>query len=266
MDPYLEDPAVFPDLHDRVIYCLSDALNAVLPPPYFAGIASRVWVEASQCRVVPDVNVLRPPDSVNGGAHAGGGGVAVAVATEPVVVRLAQEELRETYLEIHAQPGGERVVTTIEVLSLANKTPAGHGRTPYLQKQREALESQVHLVEIDLLRGGLHTTAVPIDAAVAAAGFFDYHVCVHRWNLADTYFLYPVHLQGRLPVLSVPLLPDHAPVSVDLKAVLDRCYDSGQYRRRVRYGGQLAPPLRPEQTAWAEQILRAAGLLEGPAS
>jgi Protein of unknown function (DUF4058) len=186
------------------------------------------------------------------------------VATEPVVVRLAQDEVRETLLEIHAQPGGERLVATIEVLSLANKTPAGHGRTPYLQKQQEVLQSQVHLVEIDLLRGGQHTTAVPIDAAVAAAGFFDYHVCVRRWDAADRFFLYPVYLQHRLPVVAVPLLPSDPPVRIDLKAVLDRCYDSGQYRRRVRYDQPPAPPLRHDQAAWAEHVLRTSGVLPAP--
>ena len=265
MDPFLEDPAVFPDLHDSLITYLREALNATLPPPYFAGIASRVWVESSRRRIGPDVNVLRPDAPLNGGESAGGGGAAVAeaVATEPHVIRLAQEEVRETFLEIYAQPGGERLVATIEVLSPANKTPGDHGRTPYLQKQREVLQSQVHLVEIDLLRGGVPTTAVPVHAAVTAAGFFDYHVCVHRWDLDDTFYFYPIQLQGPLPVVSAPLLAGDAPAHFSLKAVLDRAYDSGQYRRRVRYRDEPpAPPLRPDQAAWVEQTLRTADLRE----
>ena len=98
MDPFLEDPAVFPDLHGRLIFCLSDALNATLPAPYFTGIASRVWVETSRRRIEPDVNVLRPGETLNGGVHAGGGagGVAVAeaVATEPIVIPFTREEVR----------------------------------------------------------------------------------------------------------------------------------------------------------------------------
>ncbi len=46
----------------------------------------------------------------------------------------------------------------------------------YLKKQREILDSQVHLVEIDLLRGGEHTTAVPREWAVNKAGAFEYHL------------------------------------------------------------------------------------------
>lgn len=213
------------------------------------------------------MNVLRPAETLNGGVHAGSGagGVAVAeaVATEPIVIPFVREEVRQAFLEIRAQPG-ERLVTTIEILSPANKT-AGPGRTLYLQKQDEVLQSQIHLVEIDLLRAGAPTTVVPMSAAVRDAGFFDYHVCVHRWDRPNVCFLYPIQLQGRLPVVTIPLLPDDRPVVVDLKAVLDRAYDSGQYRRRVHYReAPPPPPLHPNQTEWVEQTLRAAGLRETP--
>ncbi len=268
MDPFLEDPAVFPDLHDSLIYCLREALNVVLPPSYHAGIASRVWLEASQRRIGPDVKVLHGPQPVNGGATggSGGGGVAVAeaVATEPVAVEVEVEEERESLLEIYAEPG-RRVVTTIEVLSPSNKTPNGHGRTPYLQKQRDVLQSQIHLIEIDLLRGGVHTTAVPLDAAVPRTGGFDYHVCVHRWDRPNTYYIYPIQLQGPLPVVATPLLLDDPPVPFNLKAVLDRAYDAGRYRDWVSYRNAVpAPPLQPNQLAWAEETLRTAGLREPP--
>src|ERR1700739_1716701 len=116
MDPFLEDPAVFPDLHDNLIAELRNAINAQLPPPYYASSASRVWVEPSQRRVGPDVNVLRPerPGS-EVGAPSAPTDTAVAVARPPVVVRIPREEVRETYLDIYAQPGNERLVTTIEV-------------------------------------------------------------------------------------------------------------------------------------------------------
>jgi uncharacterized protein DUF4058 len=247
---------------------MREALNAILPAPYYAATASRVWIETSQRRVEPDVNVLHPREAVNGGVQVGGGGgsvaVAEAVATEPVVIPLVQEEVREIFLEIHAQPGGERVVATIEVLSPANKT-AGQGRTLYLQKQDEMLRSRVHLIEIDLLRAGVPTTVVPMGDAVRTVGFFDYHACVHRWDRPSVCFLYPIQLQGRLPILSIPLVPEDRPTVVDLKAVLDRAYDSGRYRQRARYREQPpSPPLHPNQLAWVEETLRAAGLRETP--
>jgi hypothetical protein len=224
MDPYLEDPAVFPDLHDSFVVYLSAAVNALLPPPYYSGIASRTWL-------------LRTPSY--------------------------EEEIRETFLELYAQPGAEDVVASIEILSPLNKTPGDHGHDLYRKKQREALCSQVHLIEIDLLRRGTHTTAIPLALALECEGRFDYHVCTHQFDGQGDYIFYPIHLQQRLPVLPIPLLPGDPPVKVDLQAVLDRCYDTGNYRRRVRYRErQPVPPLRPEQAAWAEQLLRAKGILE----
>ena len=52
-------------------------------------------------------------------------------------------------------------MTSIQVLSLSNKTPGEHGREFFLRKQKELLASLVNLVETDLLRGGEHATAVP---------------------------------------------------------------------------------------------------------
>jgi hypothetical protein len=224
MDPYLEDPAVFPDLHDSFVVYLSAAVNALLPPPYYSGIASRTWFLRSA---------------------------------------FGEEEIRETFLEICAQPGAEYVVTSVEILSPLDKTPGDYGRELYQKKQREALCSQVHLIEIDLLRGGTPTTAIPPEHALARAGRFDYHVCVHQFDRQEDCIIYPIQLPQRLPILPVPLLPGDPPVKVDLQAVLDRCYDTGNYNRRVRYRErQPAPPLRPEQTTWAEQLLRAKGILD----
>jgi hypothetical protein len=264
MDPFLEDPAIFPDLHERYIYWLSDFLNAALPPPYYTGVASRVWIETSARRIGPDVDVLHPANGKNGGplSTPNAGGVAVAqLPAKPVIVRVPHDIIRETFLEIFAKPGGERVVANIEVLSMTNKTPGEQGRDLYRKKQREVLDSKVHLVEIDLLRGGTHTTAVPLDLAVAKAGTFDYHVCVHHYDNLEDYFVYPICLGARLPSIEVPLLPEDKPVTVDLQAVLDQCYDRGQYARRVRYRGhEPVPPLSPAQMEWAEKILRDKGL------
>src|SRR5438105_15699517 len=121
MDPWLEGPALFPDLHDAFITHLRDAINAQLPAPYYAGIASRVWIEAARRPIVPDVDVFRPNGAERGAAPSGG--VAVAADTEAVVVTVPLEEHREPLIEIFAQPGGERLVTHIELLSPSNKPP-----------------------------------------------------------------------------------------------------------------------------------------------
>jgi hypothetical protein len=209
----------------------------------------------------PDVNVLRSQPLKDAGQDEGGG-TAVAVNVHPVVVIVPQEETRELFVEIYTVRGERRLVTSIEVLSLTNKTPGDHGRDLYIRKQREMLGSQVHLVEIDLLRGGTFSTAVPHDRAVQEAGPFDYHVCVHRFDDVERFFVYPIPLRRRLPEIAVPLLPGDASVILDLQAVFDRCYEIGPYRRLNPYVGRaLQPPLPPEDAKWATQLLCERGLL-----
>ena len=262
MDPYLEHPAYFPGLHDWFVAFLGGALQERLPPPYFADIARRAWIEVSNRPVVPDVQILRSRrDPGPELAEQGGVAVAAVARSRAVVVTVAREEVRQTFLEIRIRQGAdERVVTTIEVLSPANKTPGDHGRDPYLQKQREILDSQTHLVEIDLLRGGMHATAVPLELAFEKAGPFDYHVSIHRFDRSEDFLVYPIRLEERLPEVAIPLLPGDPDVTIDLQAVFDRCYDNGPYRRRVRYAEDApVPPLRPEQAEWAARFLRPTG-------
>src|SRR5205807_6703361 len=79
------------------------------------------------------------------------------VATEQQPMKLTafvEQEVRETYIEIFATEPQHRLVTTIEVLSPTNKDRGGHGWNLYLRKRQAALVCAVHLVEIDLLRGG----------------------------------------------------------------------------------------------------------------
>ncbi len=243
MDPFLEDPEVFPNLHHDLITFLQGALQPLLPPPYYAGVGTRVWVEDSERYTEPDVDV-------------------------------PQEERYEAFVNIYAGQGHERLVTSIEVLSPTNKTPGAHGRDLYLRKQREMEEGQVNLVELDLLRGGRHATAVPQALAHARAGPFDYHLCVRLGASRLDFHIYPIRLEQRLPKIAVPLSPGDPLVTIDLQDAFDRAYDIGPYDRRVRYAGDVPPPpLTPEQTEWVTHTLREKGLLSaapgagnGPAS
>ena len=258
MDPYLEQTAVFPGLHDRLIAYLSESLQSRLPEPYYAEISDRVWFEVSSRAIGPDVNVLKRDDDGSVRPENGERSRGTALRSRPVVVTVPHDEYREPVLQIFAQMEGERLVTTIEVLSLSNKTSGSQGRELYLRKQREILSSQTHLVEIDLLRSGEHTTAVPQDLALKKAGSFDYHVCVHHYDKFEDFLVYPVRLDQRLPEIALPLRPEDAPLSVDLQDVFDRAYDAGPYRRRIGYRrSSPTPPLRPADEEWASRLLEA---------
>jgi hypothetical protein len=258
MDPYLEHPDIFPGLHDRLVTYLSEALQPLLPSPYYADLRCRAWIEVSERYVEPDVNVLRLR-SRDWAEETEAGGVATIsrTATKPLVIHVPHDERREPFVEIYTGRGkNRRLVTTIEVLSPSNKTQGEHGRDLYVKKQREILQSKVHLVEIDLLRGGEHTTAVPRDRLVAKARSFDYHVCVHQFDNLEDYFVYAIRLTDPLPTVSIPLLPGDEPVHVDLQAVFARSYDAGPYAREIDYRrDRPIPPLPPKHARWAKQLL-----------
>jgi hypothetical protein len=255
MDPFLEHPYFFPGLHGAMHFCIREALQPRLPEPYFAEINERIWVESSARHVEPDTTVLRA--GIEGGRN-DRGGVALATRTQPLVFEVTDDERTEFEVEIRTRFGdeGERLVTVIEVLSLTNKTPGEKGRDLYLEKQVEVLGSPVHLVEVDLLRGGAHTTPMSLERLHQKAGPFDYHVSVHRFDRPGRFFIYPWKLEDPLPEIAVPLLPGDGEVPLDLAAVFNRCYETGPYRRRVRYDtSRLVPPLSGEREAWVRQIL-----------
>jgi hypothetical protein len=262
MDPHLENPEIFPDLHDRLNTHLSEFLQSALPAPYYAALGRRAWIEMSQRSVGPDVNILEPRPKPPRLEPAPAVAVAPAVARKPRIVRVPHDERRESFVEVfHGQGSAKRLVTTIEALGPANKTPGEHGRDLYLRKQREILGSKVHLVEIDLLRSGEHTTAVPRKLAIAVCGDFDYHVSIHRFDDLEDFFVYPNFLEEPLPEIAIPLLPGDPEVPIDLQAVFTRCYDAGPYRRENPYlQGSPVPPLREGKKHWASELLQAAGL------
>jgi len=259
MDPFLEHPDVFPDFHDGFIAYLRESIQRHLPPPYVAGLGRRAWIEVSERFIGPDVQWLRPrqipADSVREGAVA----VAEQPRTQPVVIHVRHDERGEPLVEVYVGRGSDRrLVTSIELLSLTNKTPGEHGRDLYLRKQREVLDSKVHLVEIDLLRGGEHTTAVPRNRLMRVISGFDYHVCIHHFDNLEDYFVYPVRLPEPLPEIAIPLLPGDPPVSLDLQAVFQRTYDAGPYQREVDYQHDAPePPLNPDQQSWFRERLAA---------
>ena len=99
------------------------------------------------------------------------------------MIRVLHDEFREPFVEFYTEtPAGKRLVSSLEVLSLSNKTPGEDGRELFLRKQKELLASKVNLMEIDLLRSGEHTAAVPLKQALAECGAFDYHVSVHPFD------------------------------------------------------------------------------------
>ena len=137
MDPYLENPAVFPGIHTRMIVYMADLMVPLLQPRYIASTGERVYVEGPEPRpITPDV-WLRQSVRGNGGLASAG----VALIDEPTVVDVPDIEIHEPYIEILDRQSGMRVVTVIELVSPSNKY-AGAGRDRYVAMQQEVLHSK----------------------------------------------------------------------------------------------------------------------------
>ena len=267
MDPYLESRDWFPDLHGSLITHLKGSLQRSLPRFYYAQSNYRFWLEYSRRYAEPDVEVVQAAKKPRGRSR---GGVAVAKLQTrgPLVVTVETIEhgpFKQSFLEIRRRHGEQvRLVTAIEILSPSNKKVGHESREQYIEKQREVLGSDAHLVEIDLLRGGSHTAAVPRNLVEARAGDFDYLVSVHRFDRPNDFFVYPISMTQRLPQIAIPLLPDDPDVPLDMQAAFDRAYDDGPYRREIEYGkDRIVPRLdseagrlgrRPAQAAKAPRV------------
>jgi hypothetical protein len=259
MDPFLEATSEFGCLHDGMIVYILESMQSRLPEGYFAKIGQRIWIDTSQRLVEPDVRVERSGRKIGKGVIAS---AAVASLAKPIVVTVPHDESIEKYVNVYKKKRDKkRLVCSIEILSLTNKTPGKKGRKLYRRKQHEILERKIHLVEIDLLRAGQHTTAVALDWAKDKTGDFDYHVCVRRFNRFEKFDVYPILLAQCLPTIAIPLLPADGDIDLDLQAIFQRAYDAGPYRRALDYRNEkVEPPLTTEQEEWMRGVLREAGI------
>jgi len=261
MDPYLEHPQLWTGFHHTLITYIRDYLRPLLRPRYIAAVEDRVYLEGADREIVPDVWVRRgqaksralPRSSLQSS-------LASLEEETPLLVKVPALEVHEGYITILDRRSGQKVVTVIEVVSPTNKF-AGPGRKLYKTKQRELLASDVHLVEIDLLRKGPHVLAIPKRTARREAGDYDYLSCVNRAKeRRDEYELYPARLRGKLPRILVPLAGDDPDVKLEIQLVLAQTYDAGTYRERIDYSKPCVPRLPAEDQAWADELIRHAGI------
>jgi hypothetical protein len=255
MDPYLE--AHWGDVHTRLATYASDQLAPQLPGELVIRIQEYVKVEADSGwdgrRIGPDVGIVEQPIGSSPIAA-----TAVAETTEidadPLIVPLPLEEPVLHEIQIIDRQAGNRVITVIEFLSLANRRS---GRAAYLQKQKELLDGGVNLVEIDLLRSGPWIIAVPPDA-VKETHRGPYRICVIRSGVRHQAEIYRASYRFPLPEIAVPLRKEDADVQLALQPLIEQVYRNGQYDR-TDYRADPVPPLPLDEQQWADEWLRQAG-------
>ncbi len=250
IDPFLESLGEWATFHGLFLHGLLEALVPQVRPRYLVRAQTQVYVleetDGHAGIIIPDVLVaeggsLSPPES---------GGVSVAV-TAPTIVRLAFVQKREqAYLEIRERET-RRLVTVIEVLPPSNKRKGSDAWGDYLKKRDAIFSSEVHLVELDLLRGG---ERMPMGDPLPLG---DYYAIVSRSYRRPYCEVYTWTLRDPMPTIPVPLLKGDPDAVLNLQEIFTTVYERVGYDYSLDYTRPLEPPLRPEDADWAMEKVKA---------
>jgi hypothetical protein len=255
MDPYLEDPGLWPDVHHEIIGQARAFLTQAVGPNYYVRIEERVYVlsedDPGKSLLIPDIRIGERPQALRGGV-ATPSGTTLQVAEPETFMTSLEVEVHETHLVIHDRKD-HGIVTVLEVVSPSNKIAGSEGRRSYEEKRSEILHSPSHWVEIDLLRRGR-----PVVPGVTEP--YDYIVHVSRAGKRPKGQVWRIFLAQRLPVVAIPLRSGDPDVSLDIQQVLETAYDRAAYGSTVDYRGEPEVALTAEQAAWADELLRSKGL------
>ena len=252
MDPYLEPHWL--DVHSSLAISARDSLNEQLPEDLIASVEERIAIESGpeeEHVYGPDLRVFEPYARTITIVEE----PAVGVIPAPYRLIVQIDPITERYVRI-TEAGTERLITVIEFLSPTNKR--GEGLQAFKAKRARLLESEVNFVEVDLIRAGdwlaLLQPHQPLKETVSL-----YRVTTRLPKEPEAVYIYPIRLQDRLPATVVPLRQKDPEIRLDLQAHIQHAYVSGRYDRRIDYKKPCDPPLDPQDAAWVDQLLKAAG-------
>ncbi len=256
MDPYLEGD-LWQEFHETLASAIRARLMPLLAPAYVALLAKRYVLDrpalgvfdAPLPRIVyPDVHVV----PIHGQSSTAVAPPDVSGLAEPSAELLNYVEAPQLSIEIR-DVAPRRLVSVIEIISPANKY--GEGAREYLDRRRELLRAEVHLLEIDLLRQGAR---IPLVGEVPPA---TYYVYLSRAQRRPFTHVWAMALQDTLPTVPTPLLPPDPDAPLDLQTAVDACFALVGYERLIDYTAAPPPPELPDaDRSWIDARLRAAGL------
>ena len=155
MNPYLEQDDVWHDFHQAFIPAIRQELVKQVGSRYIVKLELHVYIRelaSDERRFLGRADVGINTTSQSTPARESAGGILEA-PTQCFVPTLGVDVLREAYIEVRSAES-RHLVTTIELLSPANKY-TGPDREAYLSKRRQyLLAGNANFVELDLLRGG----------------------------------------------------------------------------------------------------------------
>jgi len=257
MNPYLERPALWHEIHLALIIQLQFHLAPLVAPRYRVIVERRMYLtlmEPGELVGTPDLGAIptRPEEPLL---------PATAVATQapPLIAELPQpEERRQRYLEIR-EVGTDRLITVVEILSPDNKR-GGEGREQYERKRLQVLSTLTHLVQIDLLRAG---DSMPMRILGDGHPGTSYRIVISRAEGRPRAQVYLFGIHDPIPTFCLPLRHGDEEPLVDLGQLIHEIYDRARYDLAVDYTqAPPPPPLSDEDAKWLDEHLLAADLCE----
>ncbi len=260
MDPYLEAPGIWPGFHEAFLSYAREALQPLLPERYYAELRTREEIGIGgiiEGVYYPDVAVRKTEPRIGGeAADAPPPPGKRSIVPEHLIVAL-EEPLTVSFLEVRDLEEASQLVTLIELLSPSNKQP-GPDREAFEKEQKDILDSSANWVEIDLLRAGRRVACSPqVDAHCRRKGY-DYLSVVSRSVRRAPKLdleIYGFGVEDPLPVVSIPLRHPDPDIPLDLELVFRRAYETGPYRKIIRYELPADPPLVGPHADWARSIV-----------
>jgi hypothetical protein len=255
MDPWLERPSIWPDVHLNLIVSLQNELVRLVSPRYYVAIRQRKVFDLAPSEL--DFIVRKSPAAKRNVSDDDNLKSKQTTPVEPIIVEVPiREKIPEDYLEV-VETATHQVVTVIEILSLSNKTP-GVDRKRYEAKRERIFCTGKNLVEIDLRRDG---EPMPFRFLQANGRRSQYRILVKRGEHWSRAYLYPFNVRDPIPIFPLPLKPDDAEPPVRLGEVIKKIYDQSGYDLRIDYSRPPEPPLSEADAQWAKEVLRAQGAM-----
>lgn len=253
MDPYLERR--WSDVHHKLITYVADEIQLTLPPDLRARAEERIILEESSGT---PLTAYRSDIAVVEGTRidTARSSESATELAEPVFVEYLTGPEIDSFIQIIDITSGDRVVTSIEVLSPGNKSP-GRSNQDYLEKIDDYMRTGTNVVEVDLLRssrGRLPVTELSLPLQRRTA----YLACIWRALMPQRWETYSIPLRRKLPAIPIPLRQSDDDVRLDLQPLIERVYVNGRHYD-IDYSKPPDPPLNADDAVWADQLLRSAG-------
>jgi hypothetical protein len=257
MDPCIEACGLWEDFHNHLVEHIAVQMADAAPDRYVVRSGERSYLVLIESNgkeshpILPDVGVTTPRGRKKAAKKGATAPAEPAEGNQPHLLRaFIEDEHREKFVEIYETDPEMRLVTTVEVLSPANKRPGTEGWDLYLRKRQSLLLGNVNLVEIDLLRDGRRMPM--LDPWPDSP----YVLMVARARKAQLCRVWEGSFQEPLPAIPVPLAKSDPDISLNLQPLVASIYQRFRYARSIDYTRPLTPPLSPEDAAWCQQRLR----------